>query len=172
MAMHRMTFALAAALCLGSRAVAAPFDGQWSVTWKCQRQPGDESAPCAYGQDDSFQLYLRASGENICGFHFASMQRGNHIDEGDQLDGKPTITGIVRGDVADLHWRSAWGGQGTATIRLRGNEIDWTIDDSSGRSALPRHEILIRQRAGASQFESRLLAAVPAADCKFSHGKP
>lgn len=47
--------------------------------------------------------------------HFISAVSGNRplaaltINEGDQLDGKPSVTGTMRGDVADLHWRSAWG---------------------------------------------------------------
>lgn len=36
------------------------------------------------------------------------------INESEQLGGRPTGTGAVRGGVADLHWRNAWVNEGTA----------------------------------------------------------
>jgi len=129
---------------------ASPLDGEWKIVWSCEGATGAYAERCAEGLRDFFLLDLWTTGNSICGSHIATGHLGNRVDEGDLLDGKPTVTGNVDGDVANVGFRSAWGATGTATIRLEGSTLHWKIlTQTDGQSWLPQDAVLLRQAAPA-----------------------
>jgi hypothetical protein len=105
------------------------FDGNWTFRYSCDGATGTFAEQCLRGEGDSFLLVnLTQIGGRICGYHIATGDGRNRIDEGD-LDGKgPSIYGTVAGNVATVQFRSAWTGTvGVATITLLKDSIAWHV---------------------------------------------
>jgi hypothetical protein len=135
---------------------ASPFDGEWEVIWSCEGATGVYAERCAEGFRDFFLLDLWTTANSVCGLHVSTGHLGNRVDEGDLLDGKPTVTGSVDGDVAKVGFRSAWGATGTATIRLEGSRLHWKVlAQHEGESWLPQDAVLLKQPTP-SKTESRV----------------
>jgi hypothetical protein len=129
-------------------ASASPLDGEWEVIWSCKGATGAYSERCAQGARDHFLLDLWSTGKSLCGLHLATAHLGNRVDEGDLLDGGPTITGSIQGDIANVRFRSAWGATGTATIRVVGSRLHWAVlSQAEGESWLPDDAVLLRKPA-------------------------
>jgi hypothetical protein len=80
-----------------SATAASPLDGEWTVVWSCKGATEFYAERCAEGRRDYFTLDLYTDGKSLCGFHIATAHLGNRVDEGDLLDGRPTITGTANG---------------------------------------------------------------------------
>ena len=141
----RWLFVLGLALRCATSA-AGPLDGEWKFTWSCEGATGMYAESCARGDRDYFFLELWTKRNAVCGFHTATAQLGNRVDEGDQLDGNPTITGTVDGTSATVTFRSAWGATGTATLQVEGDKLQWKIlTQSEGMSWVPKMATLDKQ---------------------------
>jgi hypothetical protein len=125
---------------------AAPLDGEWKFTWSCEGATGMYAEECAQGARDYFLLELWTEKDAVCGFHTATAPLGNRVDEGDLLDGNPTITGTVDGTSAKVTFRSAWGATGSATLQVEGDKLQWKIlTQSEGMSWVPKMATLDKQ---------------------------
>jgi hypothetical protein len=125
-----------------SSAVAAPVDGNWSITYPCP----DGASECD-GRNATFQLVLWSSASQLCGIHIGWTYSGNKVDEDEGYD-PPSIIGTVSGDKAKVHFTSSWGATGHATISLKGQELHWHIvDRDDGVLYMPDDAILLKQRA-------------------------
>jgi hypothetical protein len=128
-----------AVLATGASCFAGPLDGEWSIVWS--RKAG---ADCAPDGSDAFTLDLWSDGTALCGTHLATAQFGHRVDEGDLLDGRPTITGTTKGAGALVTYRSARDeGIVIASIRRRGKKLYWRVLRSAGpESLLPMRAVL------------------------------
>jgi hypothetical protein len=72
---------------------------------------------------------------------------GNQVDEGDLLDGAPTIVGSLKGNAAQVSFRSVRGATGVAAIRIVGEKMEWEILKQTEESWLPKNAILTKQPA-------------------------
>jgi hypothetical protein len=140
--------ALALLLVATSNASASPIDGQWKVVWSCDGVTGVYAERCANGERDFFWLELRTAGPSICGFHIATGQMGSKVDEGDLLDGAPTIVGSLNGNAAQVSFRAVRGATGVASIRVTGEKLEWKILKQSEDSWFPKNAVLTKQPAG------------------------
>jgi hypothetical protein len=134
-----------------SLAVGSSFEGEWVIVWPCAGSTGIYADRCAEGIRDLFVLDISVFEKKICGFHLASGQLGNKVDDGTMLDGNPTITGSIQKDLAKVVYRSAWGATGTAAIRVRGKKLYWTVlTESNDESWFPSRAVLTK-RSGVSR---------------------
>lgn len=147
--MNAKRYTLLLALIVGFSASASPLDGEWEVVWPCNGATGVYAKRCAEGLRDYFSLELWTAGNSICGFHMATGHLGSRVDDGNLIDGEPTIKGVVDdGGIAKVEFRSAWGATGMATIRVAGSNLDWKIlTITEGQSWLPNEAVLLKQSA-------------------------
>ncbi len=133
-------------------AAASPLDGEWKVIRPCDGATGIYAERCSEGMRDYFWLDLWTNGDSVCGFHISTGHLGSRVDEGDLLNGRPTITGLADGAVAKVHFRSAWGATGTATIRVEDQKLNWEVlDQTEGQSWIPRQAILLKQQVSSKK---------------------
>lgn len=128
-------------------ASASPIVGIWKKEYSCAEATGAFEERCKQGERDVFMLAIRVNGDHVCGAHLATAQLGNRIDlvEGWQ----PSMTGKINGKAATVQFHSAWGGTGTALLRVEGNTLHWKVSvKDKGESWIPDGEELTRVPAG------------------------
>ena len=134
-------------LCCRDSAAASAFDGLWEVRFSCDGATGVYAERCRQGQRDGFQLNLWSSTSRLCGLHMATAYLGNRVDEaGDPED--PSVQGALHQGFAIVHFRSSWGGQGSASLQRRGRQLVWQIlaqDPGGEPSWLPQRAVLSRK---------------------------
>lgn len=124
------------------------FDGNWQMNYSCARATGLFAERCLRGEGDYFQLWdLTQHGNLICGFHVATAYGQSKVDEGDLAGDGPSIYGNVNGNVATVHFRSAWTGSiGTATITRMKTMIVWHVIEPIGDPIwFPNEAVLSRE---------------------------
>lgn len=133
--------------------MAAPMSGLWEARFPCPRPQSEE---CRRGSPESFALRLRVEGKQLCGVHSSVAQFGNRIDEPD--GNEPSLAGRQQGDEATVHFTSAFGATGTATLRLVRGRLHWSVESQSeGESWLPTAAVL--HRVPESSWRSNLRCA-------------
>ena len=123
-----------------------PFSGNWSHEYSCDGATGVYADRCKEGDRDVFQLNLTQEARQICGFHVATGQLGNKVDEGDLSGNGPSIFGTVDGNVATIHFRSTGTGEvGEATLTLTHDTLIWhVLQPSKNESWIPNDAVLNR----------------------------
>lgn len=154
--MHsRVLWLMLLATCLSAQASQDRLQGDWQVVWSCKGAIGSFADRCAEGDRDYFKLSLVVRDNHICGLHTATAHLGNRVDEGDLLDGKPTIEGVTSGLTANVNFRSAWGATGVAKIDLAAGKLHWhVITQSEGDSWIPKDAVLIKQSESGSDAKN------------------
>lgn len=83
-----------------------------------------------YGKT-TFNLNLSQKGDKITGSYISIAYDGNKIDDSSE---KQTISGVVKGNVAIVNFKSdSWGGSGKAKIIHNGNKILWERIPGTGK---------------------------------------
>jgi hypothetical protein len=132
-------------LWVSSAFAASPFDGSWKMEWRCSVAAngscGDKS------HKNSFQLNIWSQGNWICAEHIVTM--GNQVDHrAIDPEGSPPIFGTIQGATAFVTYHSAFGGMGSATIKVEGGKLHWDVaKQGEGPSGIPAHAILDRSSA-------------------------
>jgi uncharacterized protein len=114
----------------GRIASASPFVGFWKIEYSCAGATGVFEERCAKGERDVFTLAIQMNGDQVCITHMATAQMHNRVDGG--VDDDVSMTGHASGKVASVKFRSAWGGAGTATLRIDRNVLDWKVETKDG----------------------------------------
>src|SRR5450830_1487092 len=83
-----------------NHATASPLDGDWKEVFSCQGATGQYEELCRSGVRDYFELRLWTRDGKICGFHDATSHLGNRSDDGENIDGKPSVVGVTHGNQA------------------------------------------------------------------------
>lgn len=102
------------------------------------------------GEEYGFFIYLEQEGDKIRGGYSAVVGKN-----GRRIDGIPgeseNISGIIEGDVAEITFKSDWGGIGKAKITPKGNQIEWEIikGTEKGKFLCPYTSVLNRQNGKA-----------------------
>jgi hypothetical protein len=116
-------------------------DGSWKATFPCSTNCTEGN-----GKSDSFVLDLWSSGARLCGTHLATAHLGNRVDEIDDADAPPSILGSIEGTVAEVTFKSGWGGSGHATIRVVGDQLRWQLAGrGEGTFWFPSKAVLMRE---------------------------
>ncbi|AOZ06275.1 hypothetical protein [Cupriavidus malaysiensis] len=107
----------------------APFTGDWSMIYSCENATGVYAARCQQGIRDGFYLYkLTQEGRALCGYHLATGQMGNRIDDGYLSGEGPSIHGIIQGKTAEVEFRSGRTGEvGRAILTRDGDTLIWHV---------------------------------------------
>jgi uncharacterized protein len=128
-------------------ASASPIVGIWKKEYSCVEATGIFEERCKKGERDVFELAIQVNGAHVCIIHMATAGLGNRVDEVEDL--QPSMTGKVNGNVATVRFRSAWGGTGTAMLRVEGNSLHWKVNaKNKGESWIPDEAVLPRIPAG------------------------
>ncbi|MBU0694690.1 MAG: hypothetical protein KKC11_08520 [Candidatus Omnitrophica bacterium] len=98
-----------------------------------------------------FLLHLEQQGQKIEGWYSAVVNWSNEwrmrID-GIPEESKNIISGIIKGDTAEVKFKSEWGGTGKAKISHKGNKIKWEIikGTETGKFYCPQSGALRKKR--------------------------
>lgn len=83
----------------------------------------------------------------VCALHAVSANMGNRVDEVEDL--QPSMTGTTDGNDATVHFRSTWGGTGTAVLHIEGKSLHWkATPENQEPSYIPDDAVLQRVPAG------------------------
>jgi len=109
--------------------VRASFAGDWSIVYSCENATGAYAERCRQGARDGFYLYkLTQEGRTLCGYHLATGQMGNRIDDGSLSGEGPSIHGTIRGKTAEVEFRSGRTGEvGRGTLTRNGDTLVWHV---------------------------------------------
>jgi hypothetical protein len=126
-------------------------DGQWLFRYPCDRLTGMYADRCKAGEGDFFQLFLRKSGNEVCGSYALTTQGQNHVDEGEVKD----WTFVETKSTAAYHVRFLFDGDsGEATIRVDDAGLHWDVIKETKivqtnsmivSPSPPKHAILTKQ---------------------------
>lgn len=123
--------------------------GFWEKTFTCDGLSGIYAERCKQGARDRFQLSIVVLGGRICALHAVSANMGNRVDEVE--DRQPSMTGTTAGNDATVHFRSTWGGTGTAVLHIEGKALHWKATPGNQEpSYIPDDAVLQRVPAGPS----------------------
>lgn len=105
------------------------------------------SGEWVYAEEEyHFFLYLEQDGNKVNGGYSAVVGRS-----GNKIDGIPgeseNISGLINEDVAEITFKSDWGGMGKAKIIYKDDKIEWEIIEGTeqGQFYCPRKVILTRR---------------------------
>ncbi len=106
-----------------------PLAGDWSMAYSCENATGVYAKRCQQGTRDGFYLYeLTQEGRTLCGYHLATGQMGNRIDDGYLSGDGPSVHGTVQGKTAQVAFRSGRTGEvGRATLTRDGDTLVWHV---------------------------------------------
>lgn len=122
--------------------------GIWKKEFSCDQLSGVYEERCKQGERDKFQLSIVVEGNRVCALHVVWANMGNRVDEVEDL--QPSMTGTTNGNTATVRFGSAWGGTGTATLRVQGNSLHWKVTGKDkGESGIPDDAVLQRIPAAA-----------------------
>lgn len=129
-------------------ASASPLAGFWKLTYSCAGATDLYAERCKQGDRDVYELSIMVQGSRVCILHAATAHLGNRVDEDEGLE--PSMTGVMdAAGNATVHYRSAWEGTGTATLRVEGGALHWKVTSKvDGQSSIPDEAVLARVAAG------------------------
>ncbi|GGX86332.1 hypothetical protein GCM10007386_16430 [Pseudoduganella dura] len=117
-------------------ASASPIVGYWKIEHSCAHATGVYEERCKKGERDVFMLAIQVDGDRVCIAHLATAQLHNRVDGSDDFE--MSMEGNASGSMASVRYRSAWGGTGTATLRVDRNTLRWKVETKDeGRSWIP-----------------------------------
>jgi hypothetical protein len=99
----------------------------------CLHASATPAGACGPDEQDGFTLIVRVDGGRLCAAHSVSVHAGGHYDAAD--DAQPSITGRTSGNDAAVRFESAFGGTGTATLRVHGNSLQWQVVTQDGNES-------------------------------------
>jgi uncharacterized protein len=121
----------------------SPLVGIWKKEFSCAQLSGVYEQRCKQGERDKFQLSIVVESGHVCALHVVWANMGNRVDEVEDL--QPSMTGKANGNTATVRFSSTWGGTGTATLRVQGNELHWKVSEKDeGESWIPDEAVLER----------------------------
>lgn len=120
-----------------------PLVGIWKKEFSCAQLSGVYEQRCKQGERDKFQISIVVDGDRVCALHVVWANMGNRVDEVEDL--QPSMMGKTQGNTATVRFSSTWGGTGTATLRVLGNELHWRVNrKDEGESWIPDEAVLER----------------------------
>jgi len=142
-------------------AVASPPDGHWKIVWSCKGATGAFENPCRDGANDYFELRLWTHGDEICGFHDATSHLQQRSDDGENIDGKPSVTGTFHGNLARVTFRSTRveNKEFGATLRALGKKLIWKrIHPRNDGPLLPDNATLLKRDDVGNEMDEDIYA--------------
>lgn len=126
----------------------SPLVGVWIKEFSCDQTTGMYEERCKQGERDKFQLSIVVEGQRVCALHVVWANMGNRVDEVEDV--RPSMAGKANSNTGMVHFRSTWGGTGTATLRVEGDSLHWKVTRTDdGESWIPDEAVLHRMPAGA-----------------------
>jgi hypothetical protein len=132
--------------------IGGPLSGTWKFEYSCTRATGVYGDRCVAGIRDNFTLSIVQRGRAVCGWYEATVQMGNHVDDGDLNDWT-----FKRTSKRTYHVRFHLSGSvGEAVIRLAGHRMHWSVvakrleqrEPTMWAFLPPETATLVKQRAG------------------------
>lgn len=140
----------------------APFDGEWAFTYSCETATGAYADRCKQGSRDEFRLSLLQQGRRVCGYHLATGQLGNRVDEGDLAGPGPSVIGTATGNVVTLTFKSARTGEmGQATLIRDGDTIVWHVTQPLREDNWFPNDAVLKMQAAQPRFPAMRCEAAP-----------
>ena len=105
---------------------------------------------CKEGDEYWFYLHLDQRGHKVKGWY--SAVANDNSDWKMRIDGIPEeseniILGTVKGRIAEVEFKSEWGGMGKAKIIYKGDKIEWLVTEVLQRGYYcPNEAILLRDK--------------------------